>query len=42
MCSEHIENCIQKQTELYYFSAEDAADELEGVMQILRVPKYEI
>ena len=23
----------QKQTELYYFSAEDAADELEGVIR---------
>ena len=33
MCSKHIKNCIQKQTELYYFSAEDAADELEGVIR---------
>lgn len=33
MSSQHLENCLQKQTELYYFSAEDAADELEGVVR---------
>ena len=33
MRSQNIENCLQKQTELYYFSAEDAADELEGVVR---------
>ena len=32
MSSQRLENCLQKQTELYYFSAEDAADELEGVV----------
>ena len=33
MKSQNIENCLQKQTELYYFSAEDAANELEGVVR---------
>jgi len=33
MSTQRIENCAQRQTELYYLSPEDAADELESIIR---------